>query len=69
MACLLFDWFGFDQTSKSVSNSTYQQSSLILIKQTAGQPYSDTSLIIFVSLEIVINIFCASDFNVNRLLT
>ena len=42
-ADLLFDWFGFNQTWKSLSNSTSAKSNWILSSQTVGQPHSDTS--------------------------
>ena len=42
-ADLLFDWFGFDQTSKADANST-KAKQLIPNKKTRGQPYSDAPL-------------------------
>ena len=41
-ADLLFDWFGFDRTSKSVSYQQKQNSRIKTIK-TGSQLYSDTS--------------------------
>ena len=42
MSDLLFDWFGFNQISTYISNTT-QAKQLIQTKKTGGQPYGDTS--------------------------
>ena len=42
-ADLLFDWFGYGQTSKADANST-KAKQLITNKKTRDQPYSDAPL-------------------------
>ena len=37
----LFDWFGFDRTSKTVVNATYRSKAAEFNKINGGQPYKD----------------------------